>query len=170
MSGVLVLNATFEPLAVVSARRAVCLVLAERVETLHADGRSFHSERRSVPVPSVVRLSHYVSVPRPRHRSPNRRAVFLRDRDCCQYCGDRAETVDHVVPRSRGGKHSWDNVVAACRRCNAKKRDRLPSESGMRLRRRPAPPAPSAWVEMAAGGVPEMWEPYLKPRSDLRTA
>ena len=96
MSGVLVLNATFEPLAVVSARRAVCLVLAEKVETLHATGRAFRSERRSVDVPSVVRLSHYVNVPRPRHRSPNRRAVFARDRDACQYCGARAETMDHV--------------------------------------------------------------------------
>ena len=170
MSGVLVLNATFEPLAVVSARRAVCLVLAEKVETLHAAGRAFRSERRAVDVPSVVRLSHFVSVPRPRHRSPNRRAVFVRDRDSCQYCGARAETMDHIVPRSRGGQHTWDNVVAACRRCNAKKRDRLPSESGMLLRGRPSPPSPSAWVEVAVGGVPEMWAPYLKPRSDLRTA
>jgi len=170
MSGVLVLNATFEPLAVVSARRAVCLVLAEKVEMLHAAGLAFRSERRSVEVPSVVRLSHYVSVPRPRHRSPNRRAVFARDRDSCQYCGDRAETMDHVVPRSRGGKHTWENVVAACRRCNAKKRDRLPSESGMRLRRRPEPPSPSTWVEIAAGGVPDAWTAYLQPRNDLRTA
>ncbi len=170
MSGVLVLNATFEPLAVVSARRAVCLVLAQKVEMLHATGRAFRSERRSVEVPSVVRLSHYVSVPRPRHRSPNRRAVFARDRDSCQYCGDRAETMDHVVPRSRGGMHTWENVVAACRRCNAKKRDRLPSESGMRLRRRPEAPSPSTWVEIAAGGVPDVWTAYLRPRGDLRTA
>ncbi len=170
MSGVLVLNATFEPLAVVSARRAVCLVLAEKVETLHADGRRFRSERHSVAVPSVVRLSHYVSVPRPRHRAPNRRSVFVRDAGACQYCGARAETVDHVVPRSRGGRHVWDNVVAACRRCNTKKRDRLPSESGMRLRRRPESPLPSAWVEIAAGVVPDAWAPYLKPRSGLLTA
>lgn len=170
MSVVLVLNATFEPLAVVSARRAVCLVLTEKVEMLHATGRAFRSERRSVEVPSVVRLSHYVNVPRPRHRSPNRRAVFARDRDACQYCGAGAETMDHIVPRSRGGQHTWENVVAACRRCNAKKRDRLPSESGMMLRRRPEPPPPSTWVEIAAGGVPEVWTPYLRPGSDLRTA
>ena len=170
MSGVLVLNATFEPLAVVSARRAVCLMLAEKVEMLHATGRAYRSERRSVDVPSVVRLSHYVSVPRPRHRSPNRRAVFARDREACQYCGERAETMDHIVARSRGGQHTWENVVAACRRCNAKKRDRLPSESGMMLRRRPEPPPPSAWVEIAAGTVPEVWAPYLRPGSDLRTA
>lgn len=170
MSGVLVLNATFEPLAVVSARRAVCLVLDDKVETLHTDGRAFRSERCSVDVPSVVRLSQYVNVPRPRRRAPNRRAVFARDSDRCQYCGGRAETMDHVVPRSRGGQHTWENVVAACRRCNAKKRDRLPSESGMRLRRRPGPPAPSSWVEVAVGRVPAVWTPYLGYRSDLRTA
>lgn len=170
MVRVLVLNATFEPLAVVSARRAVCLMLADKVEMLHAAGCAFRSERRAMEVPSVVRLSHYVNVPRPRHRSPNRRAVFVRDCDSCQYCGGRAETMDHVVPRSRGGMHTWDNVVAACRRCNSKKRDRLPSESGMLLRRRPERPSPSAWVEVAAGGVPEVWTPYLRPRGGLRTA
>ena len=170
MSGVLVLNATFEPLAVVSARRAVCLVLANKVETLHTAGRAFRSERCAVEVPSVVRLSRYVSVPRPRRRSPNRRAVFARDSDHCQYCGGCAETMDHVVPRSRGGQHTWENVVAACRRCNAKKRDRLPSESGMRLHRRPGLPASSSWVEVAVGSVPAVWAPYLDYRSDLRTA
>ncbi len=170
MSTVLVLNATFEPLAVISVRRAVCLVLADKVVTLHADGRRFRSERLSVVVPSVVRLSHYVNVPRPRHRSPNRRAVFVRDAESCQYCGARAETVDHVVPRSRGGQHVWSNVVAACRRCNSKKRDRLPSESGMLLRHQPKPPLPSAWVEIAVGTVPDVWMRYLKPRSDLLTA
>ncbi len=164
------LNATFEPLAVVSDRRAVCLVLADKVEMVHGGGRSFRSERLSVEVPSVVRLSTYVHVPRPRRRSPNRRAVFVRDQDSCQYCGGRAETLDHVVPRSRGGLHTWDNVVAACRRCNSKKRDRLPSESGMRPRRRPQAPAPSSWVEMAAGVVPELWAPYLQHRDERLTA
>ncbi len=170
MSRVLVLNATFEPLAVVSARRAVCLVLDQKVEMLHATDQAFRSERRSVAVPSVVRLSRYVNAPRARRRSPNRRAVFVRDRDSCQYCGARAETMDHVLPRSRGGLHTWDNVVAACRRCNAKKRDRLPAESGMRLSRRPAPPSAVTWVEIAAGGVPDVWTAYLRPQGDLRSA
>ena len=170
MVRVLVLNATFEPLAVVSARRAVCLVLAQKVEMLHPAGRAFRSERRAVEVPSVVRLSRYVRVPRHRRRSPNRRAVFVRDRDSCQYCGGRAETMDHVVPRSRGGVHSWENVVAACRRCNAVKRDRLPSETGMPLRCRPGHPSPSDWVAAAAGVVPDVWMPYLDLRDGLRTA
>lgn len=169
MSGVLVLNATFEPLTVVSTRRAVCLVLAEKVETIHESATRFRSERLVVTVPSVVRLSRYVSVPHQRRRAPNRRTVFVRDRHRCQYCNASAETVDHVTPRSRGGTHSWENVVAACRRCNSVKRDRLLSETGMRLLRRPSPPPLSAWVEVAVGSIPTSWEPYLRDR-DRRSA
>ena len=162
MAGVLVLNATFEPLAVVSIRRAVCLVLAEKVETLEATGRELRSEHLTVDEPSVVRLARYVRVPYPRHRAPNRRGVFARDQHRCQYCAGPAETVDHVVPRSRGGRHTWDNVVAACRRCNAGKRDRLLAETRMRLRARPGPPPATTWIEVAAGTVPAAWTPYLR--------
>ncbi len=164
MARVLVLNATFEPLAVVSTHRAVGLVLAGKVEMLQSSGRSLRSERLAVDVPSVVRLGRYVHVQRARYRNPNRRSVFVRDHDSCQYCGGRAETVDHIVPRSRGGTHTWRNVVAACRGCNTMKRDRLLNESGMHLRRRPELPSPSAWVEVAAGGVPDSWMPYLDYR------
>lgn len=164
MAGVLVLNATFEPLAVVSTRRAICLVLSSRVELVHATGRCVHSERLALEEPSVVRLSRYVQVPRARHRAPNRRGVFARDLHCCQYCGSDAETVDHVVPRSRGGRHEWNNVVAACRRCNGAKRDRLLHETTMRLRTRPGLPPPRAWIEVAAGTVPDSWTPYLADR------
>jgi 5-methylcytosine-specific restriction endonuclease McrA len=161
MAGVLVLNATFEPLAVVPTRRAICLMLAEKVELLHASGRRVRSERLAMDEPSVVRLSRYVHVPHPRQRTPNRRGVLARDGHVCQYCGAPAETVDHVVPRSRGGRHVWDNVVAACRRCNGGKRDRLLSETTMRLGRMPGPPRPSTWIEVAAGSVPRDWTPYL---------
>ena len=161
MARVLVLNASFEPLNVVSERRAVCLVLALKVEILHPAGRVFRSDRLVVEVPSVVRLSRYVKVPRHRHRSLSRRAVFVRDGHSCQYCGNRAETMDHVVPRSRGGTHTWENVVAACRLCNARKRDRLPGETGMLLLRRPGYPSSTDWVAAAAGVVPEVWMPYL---------
>ncbi|RMH70978.1 MAG: HNH endonuclease [Actinomyces sp.] len=169
MSGVLVLNATYEPLAVVSVRRAVCLVLDAKVETLEATGRQIRSERLALPEPSVVRLARYVRVPRPRHRAPNRRAVFARDRHRCQYCGRPAETLDHVVPRSRGGTHTWENLVAACRRCNAAKRDRLLADTPLVLRRRPGPPAPSTWIEVLAGRIPESWWRYLSP-AGLRSA
>ena len=161
MAGVLVLNATFEPLAVVSIRRAVCLLLAEKVELVTASGRLVRSERLALNEPSVVRLGRYVSVPYQRHRSPSRRGVFARDRHSCQYCDGPAETLDHVVPRSRGGGHTWDNVVAACRRCNAAKRDRLLPDTTMRLASRPGPPPPSTWIEMAAGSIPALWAPFL---------
>ena len=164
MAGVLVLNATFEPLAVVPTRRAICLMLADKVELLHGSGRQVRSERLALPEPSVVRLSRYVHVPYPKHRSPNRRGVLARDAHQCQYCGGGAETVDHVVPRSRGGRHTWENVVAACRRCNGGKRDRLLAETTMRLARVPGPPPPSTWIEVAAGSVPGTWVPYLAPR------
>jgi len=161
MAGVLVLNATSEPLAVVSIGRAICLLLAEKVELVRDSGRKVRSERLSLDEPSVVRLGRYVSVPYQRHRSPSRRGVFARDRHRCQYCDAAAETLDHVVPRSRGGRHTWGNVVAACRRCNAVKRDRLLRDTTMRLANQPGPPPPSTWVEVAAGSVPELWEPFL---------
>ncbi|MDE0067479.1 MAG: HNH endonuclease [Acidimicrobiaceae bacterium] len=161
MAGVLVLNATFEPLAVVPVRRAVCLILDDKVELLHASGRLVRSERLALAEPSVVRLSRYVKVPHARHRSPNRHGIFIRDHHSCQYCGARAETVDHVVPRSRGGCHAWENVVAACRLCNAKKCDRLLAETSMRLRRAPGPPPPGCWIEIAAGSMPSAWLQYL---------
>src|SRR3989337_290024 len=116
MGRALVLNATFEPLAVVPARRAVVLVLKEKAEVLATDGVVFRSERMEMAGPSVVGLTYYVRVPFRRQAPLPRRAVFARDGWTCQYCGSAAENMDHVIPRSRGGQHVWENVVAACRR------------------------------------------------------
>jgi len=157
----LVLNATYEPLAVVSWRRAVVLVLDEKADVIHASDQTWRAERASVAVPSVVRLRYYVKVPYHRRAPLNRRAVFLRDGHQCQYCLRRAENLDHVVPRSRGGEHVWENVVACCSRCNALKRDRLVSETTMRLRSRPQAPSELSWVTVVVGHVPEPWVPYL---------
>lgn len=162
MRRVLVLNATFEPIGVVSAHRAIVLVLDAKAELLHDTGNDICSERLRLPEPSVVRLSRYVHVPFQRRRSLNRRAVFARDGNQCQYCGRAAESLDHVIPRSRGGLHTWDNVVAACRRCNTRKRDDLLVDSGLTLRRAPKSPPRRAWFAAAAGTVPEHWEPYLE--------
>ena len=131
------LNASFEPLCVVPMRRAVVLVLKEKAEIVARNGSELHSERMTLPVPSVIRLHHFVRVPY-RNRVPlSRRAVFARDGHRCQYCNRAAENIDHVVPRSRGGPHAWDNVVASCRSCNARKEDRLLADSGLNLRRQP---------------------------------
>jgi len=110
-----VLNATELPLAVVPARRAVVLVLKEKAEVVQSNGAIFHSERIALEAPSVVRLRHFVHVPFRAHAPLTRRAVFARDGWQCQYCGSAAENLDHVLPRSRGGLHVWENVVAACR-------------------------------------------------------
>jgi len=115
MARTLVLNATYEPICVVPCPRALVLVISEKAETIASTGRMIRSERLALEEPSVVRLARFVRVPYQRRRALNRRAVFIRDGHQCQYCGAMAESIDHVVPRSRGGKHEWDNVVAACR-------------------------------------------------------
>ena len=161
MGRALVLNATFEPLCVVSARRALVLVLKHKAELVHQDGGSYHSERMTVPIPSVIRLKYFVRVPYRARASLSRRAVFVRDSFQCQYCGAGAENVDHVIPRSRGGTHTWENVVAACKACNTRKENRLPTEAGMKLRSKPAAPREKIWIIVAVGHVDPKWEPYL---------
>jgi 5-methylcytosine-specific restriction endonuclease McrA len=157
----LVLNATFEPLCVVSSRRALLLVLDGKAELLAATDRVYRAERVSIPEPSVVRLGTYVKVPYQARIALNRRAVFARDGHRCQYCGASAENIDHVIPRSKGGPHAWDNVVAACRPCNTRKRDHMLENSGMKLRRPPVVPRERTWILVASGAIRPDWEPYL---------
>jgi 5-methylcytosine-specific restriction endonuclease McrA len=162
MDRVLLLNATFEPLCAVSARRAIVLILKGKAVVLERDGGAFHSERLIIAIPSVIRLVYYVKVPYYGRANLSRRAVFARDSWACQYCGGKAETMDHVVPRSRGGAHSWENVVAACRRCNSKKRDKLPVEASLKLRKKPGVPRGPATVSLELGRVRPGWERYLE--------
>ncbi len=134
------LNASYEPLSVVPARRAACLILAERADLVADDGTELHSARLVLPSPSVVRLRYMVRAPFHRRTTLSRRALFARDDYRCQYCGGYADSIDHIVPRSRGGRHEWENVAAACRPCNLRKRDRTPAEANMVL----GPPAAHA--------------------------
>jgi 5-methylcytosine-specific restriction endonuclease McrA len=161
MSQSLVLNATYEPLCVVSSRRALLLVLDRKAEPLSSTDRVFRAERVAVPEPSVVRLGHFVKVPYQARIALNRRAVFARDGHRCQYCGASAENIDHVIPRSKGGPHAWDNVVAACRPCNTRKRDRMLEDSGMKLRKLPVVPRERTLILVASGAIRPDWEPYL---------
>ncbi len=163
MSRALVLNTTYEPLCVVSARRAVVLLLTQKADLVADSGDRMHSERLSIEVPSVIKLRSFVRVPFRRRAALNRRAVFARDGSRCQYCAAPAESIDHVVPRSKGGEHVWENVVAACRPCNTRKRDRLLSETTMVLRRRPAVPRELSWITVAGGRGPDHWEPDPQP-------
>ena len=161
MRSALVLNATYEPLSIVSSHRATCLVLADKADVLEDDGTVLRSESLVVPTPSVIRLRYMVKVPYIRRASLSRRAIFARDDHRCQYCGERADSIDHVMPRSRGGQHTWENVAAACRPCNLGKRDRTPDEAGMRLARPCRAPRATAWVVVSVSGVPDTWRPYL---------
>ena len=170
MGRALLLNASLEPLCVVPMRRAVVLVLKEKAEVLARNGAVLHSERAEFPVPSVIRLNSYVRVPY-RSRLPlSRRTVFARDGHRCQYCDRTAENIDHVVPRSRGGRHTWDNVVAACRACNSQKEDRLLSEVSLRLRRVPREPAGDLWLVATAGTIDPAWVQFLPTHSPARAA
>ena len=165
MRSALVLNATYEPLSVVPARRAACLVLADKADVVEDDGTFLHSESLTVPNPLVIRLRYVVKVPYHRRTALSRRAVFARDDHCCQYCGETADSIDHIMPRSRGGEHAWENVAAACRPCNLSKRDRTPDEAGMRLARLPRAPRELAWVTISVSRVPDAWKPYLAKAS-----
>jgi len=167
MAKALVLNATYEPLCIVPVRRAVVLVLKEKAEVVHATDAELHSERRAFAVPSVIRLTYFVKVPFRARAALSRRAVFVRDGHRCQYCGANAENIDHIVPRSRGGEHVWENVVAACRPCNTRKEDRLLHEVGLVLRRKPMAPRELTWIVVAVGTVHPHWEPYLQPGAAL---
>lgn len=161
---VLLLNTTFEPLTALPLRRAVVLVVCGKAEVVHGDptGIELHSASDSVVVPSVIRLATYVRVPY-RARVPLTRAGLMhRDRHRCAYCGGRAETIDHVIPRSRGGEHTWQNCVACCVKCNHRKADKLLSELNWRLRVVPRAPRGMHWRLLA--GVVEtdpQWLPYL---------
>jgi 5-methylcytosine-specific restriction endonuclease McrA len=161
VSGALVLNATYEPLCVVPLRRAVVLVLAEKAVVVEAGAAVMHSERMSIAVPTVVRLAHFVRVPYRREVPLTRRAVFDRDGHVCAYCGNRADTIDHVRPLSRGGPNSWTNVVAACARCNHRKGDQLLSELGWHLPVAPAQPPATVAVVMGWARRDPAWERYL---------
>ncbi len=160
-SATLLLNATYEPLCVVSSRRAIVLVLAEKAVPVDAAAEVVHAERLSLPVPVVVRLTRYVRVPYPAQVPLSRRAVFTRDGQTCVYCGSSATSIDHVVPRSRGGTHTWDNVVAACRKCNHTKADRSLAEMGWKLPHPPRTPSGAAWRLLGARTVDPRWREWL---------
>jgi len=162
---VLVLNASYEPLSVVSVRRALILILKEKAELLEAAEAVLRAQNVAYPRPLVIRLTYYVKVPRRFGLPLSRRTVMARDFYTCQYCGKqpgKAElTIDHVIPRSRGGETTWENVVTACRRCNQKKGNRTPEEAGMPLLRKPRQPRYLAFTLLAESGLHEVWEKYL---------
>lgn len=140
---VLVLNASYEVLSVARWQRALCMVITGKAEVIEDTPFKVHSTSLEMAMPSVIRMNYYIKVPRlcvPFSRSN----VFLRDQYACQYCGEtfhsQALTLDHVIPRSAGGVTCWENVVTACRHCNALKGDKTPEQTGMRLLSKPKSP------------------------------
>ena len=159
----LVLNATYEPINVCTVRRAVVLLLKEKAEVVEHAEYVLHSASTTIARPTVIRLVSYVRVPRdPHRRKITRRAVFARDDWTCQYCGSRANlTVDHVIPRSKGGTSSWENIVASCAPCNRRKGNALPRQAGMELLRQPRIPGPHVFIQVASPSIPSAWRQYL---------
>jgi 5-methylcytosine-specific restriction endonuclease McrA len=161
---VLVLNANYEPLNICTTKRAIGLMMTGKAMML-ADGRGvIHTVSRSFACPSVVRLLYMVHRPRPRVKL-TKREIFRRDNYTCQYCGRKMShlTIDHVMPRHRGGRHSWQNLVSACPACNRRKGGRTPAEAGMALLSQPGEPNASA--EYLFGHMVEQygeWQGYIK--------
>ena len=163
MQQVLVLNASFEPLNVCSLRRAHVLVFKGKAEVVEELDRPLCSAAARFPWPHVIRLLSYVRVPRIVQRKISRRALFARDGWRCVYCGTSGGrlTLDHVIPRSRGGDSVWENVVTSCAPCNLRKGNRLLHEVEMELAHPPRPPAPVLFIRLAAPKIPQRWEQYL---------
>jgi 5-methylcytosine-specific restriction endonuclease McrA len=163
MQHVLVLNASYEPLNVCSVRRAHVLVYKGKAEVIERLDQPLRSATGSFIWPHVIRLLHYVRVPRAIQRKISRRALFARDGWRCVYCGTSGGrlTLDHIVPRSKGGESIWENVVTACAPCNLRKGDRTLEQAGMELRTSPRPPQPVLFIKLAAPRIPHRWTPYL---------
>ncbi len=160
---VLVLNASYEPLNICSLRRAHVLVWKGRAEILESHERPLRSACTQFRRPHVIRLVTYIRVPRGATRRISRRVLFARDGWQCAYCGSESHrlTLDHIVPRSRGGRSVWENVVASCAPCNHRKGDRLLEETTMKLRTVPRPPTPILFIRLTAEHIPDVWRRYL---------
>jgi 5-methylcytosine-specific restriction endonuclease McrA len=171
MERTLLLNQGYEPVGTISWQRAICLLTLGKVEVVEEYDRDVRSVYLVIKMPAVVRL-----ISRLRRRKQrvkfSRQNVLARDRWRCQYCGQKKKTAeltyDHVIPRSRGGKTCWENIVTACQDCNARKGDRTPEQAGMKLRSRPERPT---WVPVftiqLTGSVPDQWASYIYWSSEL---
>lgn len=141
---VLVLNASYEPLSLIPVRRALALIMQRKAELIDASQRMIRGVSQQWPTPLIIRLSYFVRVPM-RVSPPTRSAVMLRDAHTCGYCGQTPHksqlTIDHVIPRSQGGTHTWLNMITACQRCNQHKGHRVPKEAQMELRWQPSQPS-----------------------------
>ena len=172
---VLVLNQTFEPLQICTARRAVVLLFAGKAERIEDHPQVMRSPTVSICVPSVIRLQHFIRQPAVPMLSFNKKNILKRDAYTCQYCGRNGGermTIDHIVPRSLGGRTIWENVVSACRACNLRKGNKTLSEMGMHLLRKPTRPRSASYLGILAHASHhyEQWRKYLPPDAEAPRA
>jgi len=166
MEQVLLLNITYEPLKVINWKKAITLLMLGKVEVLEEYGRDIHSVSFTIKLPSVIRLLMMVKRPKNQIRF-SRQNIYARDKYKCQYCGRKLPgedlSYDHVVPKSRGGKTLWNNIVTSCMGCNRKKGGRTPKEANMRLIRKPSKPKwlPALRITIGFNEVPTSWQDYL---------
>lgn len=159
---VLVLNTNYAPLEICSARRAICLYYLEKVDILIEYDDAVHSPSTTLQIPSVVKLKDFI-----RYNSMelilSRKNIFHRDQHTCQYCGNKSgpHTIDHIIPRERGGPDTWDNLVTACAKCNILKSNRTPEEANMLLRKRPIKPSRIHYFQQFVGMKQSEWRPFL---------
>ena len=162
---VLVLNQNYEPLNVCNVRRALVLVIDGKAEVLEEHNATVSSPSRIFVAPCVIRLVYMIRRPRPRVKL-TRREVFIRDNYTCQYCGRQAGdlTLDHIVPRSRGGAHTWENLVSACKTCNHRKGGKSLGEARMALKQPPIEPTPGVYYTIERrldASISEAWHKFL---------
>jgi 5-methylcytosine-specific restriction endonuclease McrA len=159
---VLVLNQDYQALSLCSAERAFVLVYLRKAELIHASSREvLHTVKQTFSLPTIIRLFNYVRVPY-KKVGLSRVNIFRRDENACQYCGSKQNlTLDHVIPRSRGGNDSWENLTTACQACNTRKGDMTPEEAGMPLKRKPFRPSYIMYLRDFAGRIEEEWRPFL---------
>lgn len=159
---VLVLNNNYSPLAICSAKRAICLYFSSKVDVLESYRERVHSPSMVLGLPSIVKLKYFV------HHDGmevvlSRKNILLRDQHRCQYCGTRSNpfTIDHVVPKERGGSENWENLVIACQSCNRRKGNRSPDEAAMPLLKRPRKPSRIHYFQQFVNEQQAAWRPYL---------
>ncbi len=159
----LVLNQNYEAMSICNVQRAVVLLFLGKAELIAAkDSRKVRSTRISFPFPTIVRLRVYIRVPY-KKIVLSRKNILRRDNHKCQYCSraDVTLTIDHIVPKSKGGTDSWENLVAACVKCNNKKGDRSPEDANMPLHKRPTKPSHITFMKHFVGRIDDEWKPYL---------
>lgn len=175
METTLLLNSSFEPLKVISWQRAITLLFSGKVEVIQQYSREIHSVTFALKLPSVLRLLKYVRVKKNRIIRFSRANIYARDHHRCQYCGNTRRsdelTFDHVIPVSRGGGKSWDNIVTACIDCNRKKGGRTPRQARMGLIKKPIEPrwVPSLNLTLVFRNAPDSWRDYLYWNVELET-